>query len=133
MLLLAEQYLNTGRTDGGTSQILDRLRNTRPEEIASCLIHGDCTTDNILFEGTTLKTFIDFPYPKINPAFHGKPGGRLSCVLETHDLNTTVEEIKRNGGKIVQPATKQFYGGSNAIIADPDGNEFVLIEESENA
>ena|GEM_PF-5022006 len=73
MLLLAEQYLNTGRTDGGTSQILDRLRNTRPEEIASCLIHGDCTTDNILFEGTTLKTFIDFPYPKINPAFHGKP------------------------------------------------------------
>lgn len=77
--------------------------------------------------------FIEHHNPEIHPAFHGAPGGRRSFILEADDLVTTIHEIEQKGGKIVQPATKQFYGGWNAIIADPDGNEFLLIEETPHA
>ncbi len=77
--------------------------------------------------------FIEHHNDKIHPAFHGKPGGRCSFILETSDLGNTVDEIRAKGGKIIQPATKQFYGGWNAIVADPDGNEFILIEDERHA
>jgi catechol 2,3-dioxygenase-like lactoylglutathione lyase family enzyme len=72
--------------------------------------------------------FIEHHNPKIHPAFHGRPGGRHSFILEAPELEKAVQEIREKGGTIVQPPIQQFYGGWNAIVADPDGNEFVLIE-----
>ena len=56
-------------------------------------------------------------------------GGRHSAVFEVDDLQSTIEYLRRKGVRIVVEPVQQFWGGWNAVIADPDNNEFILDED----
>lgn len=54
----AEAYIKNGQTDG-TLDLLEVLRNNRPKQVKQTMIHGDCTTDNVLVMNGEVKMFID--------------------------------------------------------------------------
>lgn len=54
----AEAYVKKGQTDG-TLDLLKVLRNNRPKQVKQTMIHGDCTTDNVLVVNGEVKMFID--------------------------------------------------------------------------
>ena len=57
-LARAEAYVENGQTDG-TLDLLEVLRNNRPKHVKQTMIHGDCTTDNVLVVNGEVKMFID--------------------------------------------------------------------------
>lgn len=58
-----------------------------------------------------------------------KIGGRTSIVFEVDNIKKFIEKCKRNNINVVIEPVKQFWGGWNAVIADPDGNEFTIDED----
>lgn len=59
MLRLAELYLQNYEVDGD-AELLQRLSAERPGPAAPCLIHGDCTLDNVLVAGGKVSGVIDW-------------------------------------------------------------------------
>ena len=57
-----------------------------------------------------------------------KVGGRTSIFFETNDIKETWNELKRRGVKVIEELFKRPWGEMKAVFADPDGNEFNLIE-----
>lgn len=53
-------------------------------------------------------------------------GGPSNISWETEDVEALYEELRAKGVEFVQPPTKRFWGGVEAIFADPDGNQFLL-------
>lgn len=56
-------------------------------------------------------------------------GGRKHVSFETDDLNTFLEEATRYGARVVQSSEEKLWGWKEAIIADQDGNEFIIEQE----
>ncbi len=56
-------------------------------------------------------------------------GGRSSAVFNVDNLASFVVGAKNKGARIVVEPVEQFWGGLNAVIADPDGNEFILDQD----
>ena len=56
-------------------------------------------------------------------------GGRTSMVFHVNELEAFVESVRAKGVSVVVEPVKQFWGGINAVIADPDGNEFILDQD----
>lgn len=54
----AAEYLRAGNTDGD-QDLLDDLNNKKPHDIKNTIIHGDCTTDNVLVKNNQVYLFID--------------------------------------------------------------------------
>ncbi len=54
----AQHYIKLGQTSGSQG-LLEELKVTRPEAIQRTMIHGDCTTDNVLVRGGEVALFID--------------------------------------------------------------------------
>lgn len=54
----AEQYLEIGDVDG-SKELLNKLKNTIPKSVKQTMIHGDCTTDNVLVIDGSVRLFID--------------------------------------------------------------------------
>lgn len=59
-------------------------------------------------------------------------GGRMSAIFRVDGLVDTLEEMRTKGACVVVEPVRQFWGGWNAVIADPDGNEFVLDDDPED-
>jgi aminoglycoside phosphotransferase (APT) family kinase protein len=55
----AGDYLSRYQVDG-SPELLERLRSHPPAPVASALIHGDCTLDNVLAEGGRISGVIDW-------------------------------------------------------------------------
>lgn len=58
-------------------------------------------------------------------------GGRISAIFHVPNLKEAIEAWRKQGIPIIVEPVKQFWGGWNAVIADPDGNEFILDDDSE--
>lgn len=59
----------------------------------------------------------------------GRPPGTVSGImLATDDAKAACERVAKAGGKVLAPPFPAPIGGSWAIAADPDGNEFMLCE-----
>lgn len=56
-------------------------------------------------------------------------GGRSSIEFIVENIKEFIEEARTKGVKIVVEPVAPFWGGWNAVIADPDGNEFTIHEE----
>jgi methionine--tRNA ligase beta chain len=56
-------------------------------------------------------------------------GGVSSAIIAVDDLKALVEKMRLGGVKIVTEPVRQFWGGWNAKIADPDGNIFILDQD----
>lgn len=57
-------------------------------------------------------------------------GGRHTTVFTVANIKESVESLRKKGCAIIVEPVQQFWGGWNAVIADPDGNEFVLDQDS---
>lgn len=57
-LAKAEKYLEMGEADGN-AQLLNKLKSTKPLPVKQTIIHGDCTTDNVLVVDGKVQMFID--------------------------------------------------------------------------
>jgi predicted enzyme related to lactoylglutathione lyase len=58
-----------------------------------------------------------------------EPGTVSGIIFHHHDPRAAVEEVRRRGGTIImEPTEVPGPGGTivRAVIADPDGNEFVI-------
>ncbi len=58
-------------------------------------------------------------------------GGRKNVSFETDDLDAFLKSAAKNGASIVKPATDTPWQWREAIIADPDGNEFLVEQDCE--
>lgn len=60
------------------------------------------------------------------------PGEELrpmaSIALEADDVRQTYEDLTAKGVEFPQPPSETPWGGLQAVLADPDGNTFMLQE-----
>lgn len=54
----AKRYIELGQTSG-SQVLLEELKATRPTPVTPTIIHGDCTTDNVLVRDEEVALFID--------------------------------------------------------------------------
>ncbi len=57
-------------------------------------------------------------------------GGRKQVSFQTDDLDSFLKEATVSGAKIIKEADTKPWGWREAIIADPDGNEFIIEQEA---
>ena len=57
-LVKAQSYVESGQADGAF-ELLDQLKSNKPISVQQTMIHGDCTTDNVLVVDGKVKLFID--------------------------------------------------------------------------
>jgi GTP cyclohydrolase II len=71
--------------------------------------------------------FIETNSDRREPGFEGTPpGGRCSIVFGVTDIEEFCREAVAAGARMVVKPVRQHWGGINAVVADPDGNEFIL-------
>lgn len=51
----------------------------------------------------------------------------ILATIEVSDIDGLFEEITVRGADIVQPMTKQDWGGTDFHVRDPDGNVFSFV------
>mgnify|MGYP001612020585 CR=1 FL=1 len=56
-------------------------------------------------------------------------GGRKQISFQTEDLDSFAEKAKTFGTKIIKEAETKPWGWKEMIIADQDGNEFIIEQE----
>ena len=56
-------------------------------------------------------------------------GVRVSAIIGVDDIKAFIDEIKSKGIKVVHEPMHQSWGGWNAVIQDPDGNEFIIDQD----
>ncbi|MBS4172701.1 aminoglycoside phosphotransferase family protein [Bacillus sp. FJAT-49736] len=57
-LMKAEEYLFRGESDGN-AELLEKLKANKLHPVKQTIIHGDCTTDNVLVINGQVRLFID--------------------------------------------------------------------------
>jgi aminoglycoside phosphotransferase (APT) family kinase protein len=57
-LVRAQHYVNKGQAEG-SQELLDSLKMNKPSQVKQTMIHGDCTTDNVLVVAGKVCLFID--------------------------------------------------------------------------
>jgi predicted enzyme related to lactoylglutathione lyase len=55
------------------------------------------------------------------------------CTVEIEDIDDTLQRIDEAGGTILKPKYAFPYVGWMAICADPDGNQFALMQNDAGA
>jgi len=100
--------------------------------------YGDVLGLNELqFDGTAGRAVFGIPDTTVTLRMHvydpeeggREPGTVSGIVFSHHDPISACAEISRRGGKVVDPPHEIHPPGFTAtlsVIADPDGNEFVL-------
>lgn len=56
-------------------------------------------------------------------------GGRKHMSFEVDDLEAFMSKAEQLGAKIIKPIETKPWGWKEAIIADMDGNEFIIEQE----
>ncbi|MEH7333597.1 aminoglycoside phosphotransferase family protein [Neobacillus drentensis] len=56
--LKAQNYIENGQTEGSL-ELLNKLKSQKPLPVQQTIIHGDCTTDNVLVIDGKVELFID--------------------------------------------------------------------------
>lgn len=107
MLEEAEDNLNRYETDG-SSELLEQLKRGRPVSAKECLIHGDCTVDNVMVKDGKLAGIIDWsggtsgdPDYDIALAVRPKPG----IFSWPEDLELFFEAYRKS----ISPETYRYY------------------------
>lgn len=57
-----------------------------------------------------------------------KIGGRTSIFFETDNIEKAVKCLEQKKVKFTEKLSKRAWGDYQAVFADPDGNEFNLIQ-----
>ena len=76
--------------------------------------------------------YIEAPNPDLAAGLNAHAVGiRSQAVFQVDDLDAIAKDLQAKGVTCIVPPTRQYYGGYDAIIADPDGNEFILHEKGD--
>lgn len=67
------------------------------------------------------------PFPGMPASVVGQPTG---IIFDVDDVKKLVADLKAKGANITQEPTDQPWGGIEARVADPDGNEYGLVERT---
>ncbi len=68
--------------------------------------------------------------PERPAGFQDIPTGvRVSAIIGVDDITAFIDEVKGKGVKVVQEPVEQEWGGWNAVIQDPDGNDFIIDQD----
>lgn len=59
-------------------------------------------------------------------------GVRVSAIIGVDDIKAFIDEVKSKGVKVIHESVHQSWGGWNAVIQDPDGNEFIIDQDEWN-
>ena len=107
MLEEAEDNLHRYETDG-SSELLEQLKNRQPVILEECLIHGDCTIDNVMVQDGRLSGIIDWSGgasgdPDYDIALAVRP--KLGIFNCPEDRNIFYEAY----GKSISNDTYQYY------------------------
>jgi len=57
-------------------------------------------------------------------------GRDMGICLQVEDINKFLEEVVTHGGTIIQEPIKKAWGSSEGKFADPDGNIFIIEQNS---
>lgn len=57
-----------------------------------------------------------------------EPGTVTGIMFAARDVRASVEEVRRRGGRVTDEPWSSPWGPQYATVADPDGNEFLLIQ-----
>lgn len=106
-LIRAESYLNSGDTDG-TQELLNKLKTSIPNSVKQTIIHGDCTTDNVLVIDGKVQIFID-----VSGMTVGDP---------RYDESLAIRNIKNN-----EEFINAFYSGYTRYKVSND--EFLFFDK----
>lgn len=69
--------------------------------------------------------------PERPAGFQDIPTGvRVSAIIGVDDIKEFHQDCLKNDVKVVNEPVLQSWGGWNMIIADPDGNEFIIDQDN---
>ncbi len=66
---------------------------------------------------------------KPHPGHDVSVGGFANIVFGTEDIQATYDKLNARGVQFSEAPTPQSWGGIQALFADPDGNQFVLVQD----
>ena len=72
---------------------------------------------------TLVKPYLNQKYASV--------GVFTNIVFACDDIDTTFEQLKSKGVEFVEEPSLQEWGMKQALFKDPDGNVFVLVENTE--
>ena len=68
--------------------------------------------------------------PERSIGFQEIPTGvRVSAIIGVDDIKSFIKKVKSKRVKVINNPVQQEWGGWNAIIQDPDGNEFIIDQD----
>lgn len=56
-------------------------------------------------------------------------GVRVSAIIGVENIQEFITEAKQKGVKVVHEPVHQSWGGWNAVVQDPYGNEFIIDQD----
>ncbi|MBM3230365.1 hypothetical protein FJZ22_01780 [Candidatus Pacearchaeota archaeon] len=76
--------------------------------------------------------YIETKNPKRAKGFEEefRVGERSSAIIVVSDMHAFIKKCKKLKVTIIVQPVQQFWGGWNAVIADPDGNEFIIDQDN---
>lgn len=98
----AQQYVENGQSDG-TLALLQKLKANLPSPVQQTMIHGDCTTDNVLVVNGKVAQFIDVSGMAI-----GDPRYDEALVIRSFKGKTNLETAFYLGYKRYRLADEEF-------------------------
>jgi uncharacterized protein len=64
----------------------------------------------------------------LNPVNENNPPGNIMVYINTDQLQETLQEVERLGGKVIAPPMDIPGVGMFAIFSDPTGNSLALLQ-----
>lgn len=98
----AASYVEHGQTEGSL-QLLEKLRENKPLPVKQTVIHGDCTTDNVLVVNGEVRLFIDVAGMTI-----GDPRYDESLAIRSFENNEGYKEAFYEGYKRYKVSKEEF-------------------------
>lgn len=95
-------------------------------------VQSDVTMDSgyrwleVVPPGAETALAVTKPYPGQTEAVIGT---FANVVFSTQDIQGTYQSLVARGVEFREKPTRQEWGGMQALLADPDGNTFVLVEQ----
>ncbi|WML48800.1 phosphotransferase [Neobacillus sp. PS3-34] len=101
-LVRAEGYVKNGQAEGSL-QLLEKLKSAKPLPVQQTLIHGDCTTDNVLVMDGEVSLFIDVAGITV-----GDPRYDISLAIRSFVKNDEYKKSFYEGYQLYTVSIEEF-------------------------
>jgi aminoglycoside phosphotransferase (APT) family kinase protein len=109
----AQVYVNRGQAEGDQG-LLDTLIGNKPSQVKQTMIHGDCTTDNVLVLDGKVHRFIDVAGMTVGDPRYDEALAIRKIIKQPDDLKAFYKGYTRN--RITQDEFHYFEDGLYAFF-----------------